>query len=180
MLRQITYKGKSGSQQRYSSSDTEQVDSYLPLEYLIEPEDGNEAGAGRLTNYVWALNVTTDPVSLWLVYDYVSQDDLGYDMVIDLDKIYLNPRNVRNSCPYTYEQVDSPYFGLEEHWNMLKVLDNLDDWALRILAHSSLNHPTVWQKIWGHLLELIHFWSVLARLMDSKPWPIKWYIMRSC
>lgn len=49
-FRQITYEGEGGSLELYSSSDTEQANSFLPLGYLVEPGDDNEAGAGRPTN----------------------------------------------------------------------------------------------------------------------------------
>ncbi|KAI4128360.1 MAG: hypothetical protein LQ338_002762 [Usnochroma carphineum] len=67
-------------------------DSFIALGHLIEP-DNETPSACRVTNYVWALNVSTDPVSLWLVYDYVGVNDFGDEFITDLSHIYDNDWN---------------------------------------------------------------------------------------
>lgn len=93
---------------------------------LVEPDAGDE-DAGRATNYVWAINVTTDPWSLWLIYDYLSEEDLGFDCVISLHEIYNNVPNAREHRWHTYKKLDTSFLGLKDEWDMLKALDNFRD-----------------------------------------------------
>lgn len=59
------------------------TDSFIKLGHLIEL-DGEDPSAGRLTNYKWALNVITDPVSLWLIYDYLARTELGEEYITNI------------------------------------------------------------------------------------------------
>lgn len=129
-LRQIRH-WHGDSKSLYSSSKTEKPDSkrekpdsFLPLGFLIEPDDEDEAG--RLTNYVWALNITTNPWSLWLIYDYLAEDDLGFHCTVDLGEIYNNHRNAGKD--YRYKCASLSFLGLKDSWDMLKVLNNFSDW----------------------------------------------------
>ncbi|KAL8736763.1 MAG: hypothetical protein Q9166_000129 [cf. Caloplaca sp. 2 TL-2023] len=98
-FRQIRYESE-GGQKFYVSLGTKQPDSFLPLGYLVGPDEDNKAG--RATNFVWALNITRDPVSLWLIYDYVLQDDLGLDWIGGLPQVYNNIQNAReHRCTHT-------------------------------------------------------------------------------
>ncbi|KAL8825611.1 MAG: hypothetical protein Q9170_007728 [Blastenia crenularia] len=120
-FRQIRHEGK------VYKSWSEQHDSFLPLGRLVEPGGGDEAG--RATNYVWAINVTTKPASFWLIYDYHREDELGFDDTINLREVYNNLLNVREDSPCTYQSLDSPFLGLEHWWDILKVFGNFaSDW----------------------------------------------------
>lgn len=125
---QIRYADEEDCKSQYSSSEvgkqTGKPDSFLPLGYLIEPDEDDEAG--RLTNYVWALNISTDPWSLWLIFDYLSDDDFEIDCSISLGEFYRNPRNAGKH--YHDTLASSPSLGLKDDWDMLKVLNDIRDW----------------------------------------------------
>ncbi|KAL9014042.1 MAG: hypothetical protein Q9173_001292 [Seirophora scorigena] len=104
-------------------------DFFLPLGSFIEA--ANEEGEKRLTNYCWALNVSTDPVSLWLVFDYVMVTPGGDHATIKLSQVYLNERNEYDHYGYAFEKVPQAhgYLGLGGAWDVLKVFDDVDeDW----------------------------------------------------
>ncbi|KAL8840304.1 MAG: hypothetical protein Q9170_001388 [Blastenia crenularia] len=108
-------------------------DFFLPLGNVVEV-----SGVGRherLTNYVWALNISTDPVSLWLVFDYqINMPDGGVGEV-GLREIYRNRYNEDHVYEdpftwYAYNYAPSTgYLQLGGEWDVLKVFDDVDkDW----------------------------------------------------
>ncbi|KAL8906334.1 MAG: hypothetical protein Q9207_002109 [Kuettlingeria erythrocarpa] len=102
-------------------------DHFLPLGGFIER--ANDKGEKRSINYFWALNISTDPVSLWLVFDYVMDSYRGHDTTIELSQIYLNEYNVETNYGYAYEKEPQGYLGLGGAWDVLKVFDDVDkDW----------------------------------------------------
>ncbi|KAL8918611.1 MAG: hypothetical protein Q9208_007255 [Pyrenodesmia sp. 3 TL-2023] len=127
-FRQISYQDGSNHHLYRSSEkkEKEQPDSFLPLGRLIEPHEADKGG--RATNYVWAINISTDPWSLWLIYDYLSEDDLGFDCTVGLREIYSSTDNSRECRAYTDDKYESPFLGLKDDWDMLKVLNDVDDW----------------------------------------------------
>lgn len=97
---QIEYKEVASTQspeihQRFSSnlpkqpfaSDPEvKGDFFLPLGWLVE---SNVNGTKRATRYVCMLNISTKPLSLWLMFDYLIKDNKGKAINIpDLTNIY--------------------------------------------------------------------------------------------
>ncbi|KAI4280542.1 MAG: hypothetical protein L6R38_004379 [Xanthoria sp. 2 TBL-2021] len=98
---------------------------FYALGFLVEPS--NEK-AGRETNYVWAINISTKPWSLWLIYDYVSWEFDGTKPNNDVRQIYKKTWSADRGLSYTYDRLESPYLGLERDWDMLKVLDDFDSW----------------------------------------------------
>ncbi|KAL8900918.1 MAG: hypothetical protein Q9207_005451 [Kuettlingeria erythrocarpa] len=125
---QIRYADEEDCKSHYSSSGAgkrkEEADSFLPLGHLIEPDEDDESG--RLTNYVWALNISTHPWSLWLIFDYLSDDDYEDDCSISLGELYRNPRNARKH--YQRTVASSPFLGPKDNWDMLKVLNDIHNW----------------------------------------------------
>ncbi|KAL9605306.1 MAG: hypothetical protein Q9179_001480 [Wetmoreana sp. 5 TL-2023] len=109
-----------------SMKDAKQADIFVPLGYLIEPHEEGE----RITNYVWALNISTKPKSLWLIYDYVTIDKGWEDCQASLYEIYWNFPNMCRNHPYTYEVDNSSegFLELGERWDIVQVLDDVDQW----------------------------------------------------
>lgn len=65
---------------------------FLPLGCLVE--NGTKPGYEfeRVTNYVAMLNTSTDPISLWLAYDYYPTVDIEEMRIVQLcDSEYFNP-----------------------------------------------------------------------------------------
>ncbi|KAL8757866.1 MAG: hypothetical protein Q9199_001894 [Rusavskia elegans] len=108
-----------------SSSALKMDPSFYALGFLVEPS--NEK-AGRETNYVWAINISTKPWSLWLIYDYVSWGVYGTKPNNDVRQIYKKTSSAERGLSYTYDRLESPYLGLERDWDMLKVFDDFDSW----------------------------------------------------
>lgn len=64
----------------------------VPLGWLVE--SGIEQGRKfkRITNYTVLLNISTDPISLWLAYDYYPTVDLDMTIIVQLSNSeYFNP-----------------------------------------------------------------------------------------
>ncbi|KAL9030709.1 MAG: hypothetical protein Q9196_001207 [Gyalolechia fulgens] len=57
------------------AKDTE-ADFFLPLGWLVEH---GKDGLYCPTRYVCLLNISTQPMSIWLVYDYVVRNEIDYD-----------------------------------------------------------------------------------------------------
>ncbi|KAL8752069.1 MAG: hypothetical protein Q9184_005857 [Pyrenodesmia sp. 2 TL-2023] len=113
----------------FGHADRASGDFFLPLGSLVETK--NDEGEKRLTNYCWALNVSTDPVSLWLVFDYVMVTPSGDDATIEISEVYLNERNELDNYAYAFEKVPQAagYLGLDSAWDVIKVFDNVEeDW----------------------------------------------------
>ncbi|KAL8975090.1 MAG: hypothetical protein Q9197_000669 [Variospora fuerteventurae] len=122
-------------------------DFFLPLGSLVEiASDGNNK---RLTNYCWALNISTDPVSLWLVFDYVKTNFLGDDTNVQLSQIYLNQGNESRGFPYTFDEVPQAqqgYLGLGSAWDVLKVFDDVSrDWQPTNAKAAKLDGAERWE-----------------------------------
>ncbi|KAI4124202.1 MAG: hypothetical protein LQ338_004931 [Usnochroma carphineum] len=136
-FRQLNYEGQTHSHKGFGS------DFFLPLGNLIEPDD--KRPAGRLTNYVWALNITTDPVSLWLVYDYVSETELGDKVTTDLSHIYQNVWNlvgIDDADTYACERraLGKGYLGLGREWDVVKVFDDINHWEPETPRSPTFDH----------------------------------------
>ncbi|KAL8829938.1 MAG: hypothetical protein Q9170_005959 [Blastenia crenularia] len=105
-------------------------DFFLPIGYLVERICTDAKRQDRLTNYVWALNISTDPVSLWLVFDYETCDADGEASNVELSNIYRNRHNEVHEYLYTYD--DAPlegYLHLGGAWDVLKVFEDVErDW----------------------------------------------------
>lgn len=129
-LVQFTYQ----SGQKFDPTNAGQGHCFLPLGYLTE--FSTKEKSGRLTNYVWAINVTTDPKSLWLIYDYVTQDEMGDEMIANLSTVYMNVHNILNARKYTHQKLPSSkrppttrgYLGFEKRWDVIRVFANVDHW----------------------------------------------------
>ncbi|KAL8832114.1 MAG: hypothetical protein Q9170_005011 [Blastenia crenularia] len=108
-------------------------DFFHPLGNLVECTC-TDAGLyqERLTNYIWALNISTDPVSLWLVFDYVRYDTDGEPSQVELCKVYWNQHNEfhYHEAPYTYDNASlEGYLHPGGAWDAFKVFDDVDrDW----------------------------------------------------
>ncbi|KAL8698615.1 MAG: hypothetical protein Q9201_006472 [Fulgogasparrea decipioides] len=107
----------------------DEADKFIPLGYLVEPDDNDETG--RLTNYVFALNVSTEPMSLWLIYDHVRTFAVGGTGLVGLGSRYTNLSNESSGRRYTYEgefeESSKGYLGIAQPWDIIKVFD-IDDW----------------------------------------------------
>ncbi|KAL8927290.1 MAG: hypothetical protein Q9208_002467 [Pyrenodesmia sp. 3 TL-2023] len=105
-------------------------DFFLPLGSLVEAPSLDTGPEERLTNYVWALNISTDPVSLWLVFDYVTTTPNGEDSHVRLGNVYWNQHNELDELPYTYDEAPvEGYLKLGGAWDLLKVFDDVErDW----------------------------------------------------
>ncbi|KAL8900917.1 MAG: hypothetical protein Q9207_005450 [Kuettlingeria erythrocarpa] len=105
-------------------------DFFLPLGSLVEAPSAESGPEERLTNYVWALNISTDPVSLWLVFEYVTATPDGRDAHVDLRNVYWNQANELDELPYTYDEAPlEGYLKLGGAWDVLKVFDDVErDW----------------------------------------------------
>ncbi|KAL8919376.1 MAG: hypothetical protein Q9208_006829 [Pyrenodesmia sp. 3 TL-2023] len=117
-------------------------DFFLPLGSLVEA--ANDGGEKRLTNYCWALNISTDPVSVWLVYEYVTTDFLGDEITVQLSDIYLNQGNEWKEFPYTFDRLPpaQAYLGLDSAWDVLKVFDDVEkDWQPQNAQAAKLDSP---------------------------------------
>ncbi|KAI4187475.1 MAG: hypothetical protein LQ346_005483 [Caloplaca aetnensis] len=111
----------------FCHADRASGDFFLPLGSFIEA--ANDVGEKRATNYCWALNISTDPVSLWLVFDYVMVSPRGKDTTIKLSEVYLNEYNEEFNYGYAFEKAPQGYLGLGSAWDVLKVFDDVDkDW----------------------------------------------------
>lgn len=53
------------------TADVTKSDRFIAIGWLVE---SNQAGFHRTTNYVCCLNLSTKPMSLWLIYDYRQPD----------------------------------------------------------------------------------------------------------
>ncbi|KAL8736590.1 MAG: hypothetical protein Q9181_002337 [Wetmoreana brouardii] len=104
------------------------VDLFYSLGYLVEPDPLDYDG--RVTNFVWAVNVSTESVSLWLIYDYVWDRAEGEAGTAHLEKIYMNRYNYNYDFPYTEEYCDLPkgFLNVGRPWHIVQVFDNIDDW----------------------------------------------------
>ncbi|KAI4184063.1 MAG: hypothetical protein LQ346_006181 [Caloplaca aetnensis] len=118
-------------------------DFFLPLGSLIE-EAADSKGEKRATNYCWALNISTDPASLWLVFDYVMVSPSGHDTTIELSQIYLNEYNELTNYAYAFEEAPQAhgYLGLGSAWDVAKVFDDIDkDWQPAGAKAAKLDGP---------------------------------------
>ncbi|KAL8900521.1 MAG: hypothetical protein Q9207_005657 [Kuettlingeria erythrocarpa] len=118
-------------------------DFFLPLGSLIEAAADNK-GEKRATNYCWALNISTDPASLWLVFDYVLDSYRGHDTTVDLSQIYLNEYNELTNYAYAFEEVPQGhgYLGLGSAWDVAKVFDDIGkDWQPAAAKAAKLDGP---------------------------------------
>ncbi|KAL8900520.1 MAG: hypothetical protein Q9207_005656 [Kuettlingeria erythrocarpa] len=125
----------------FSSTEHGNGDFFLPLGSLVEEATADNGGKKRLTNYCWALNISTDPVSLWLVFDYVKTDPEEDDSTVNLSQIYLNECNEVHAFSYAFEQVPQGhvYLGLDRAWDVLKVFDDVDtDWQPKYAKDAQL------------------------------------------
>lgn len=103
----------------------EEPHSFVILGYLTEPCDGIPSG-GHITNYVWALDVTTEPKSLWLIYNYLTSDDVGNDATLRLSEVYEHEYNACCDCKHTHTRVNG-FLGLGE-WDVVQVIDDVGSW----------------------------------------------------
>lgn len=83
---------------------------FVPLGWLVE--SGIEQGHKfkRITNYVVLLNISTDPISLWLAYDYYPTVDGDLMATVQLsDSEYFNPDyHSRNPKPTQQNATNPP------------------------------------------------------------------------
>ncbi|KAI4127326.1 MAG: hypothetical protein LQ338_003249 [Usnochroma carphineum] len=110
--------------------DADGTDFFLPLGNLVERSneaDEQDVG-GPITNYVWALNVSTTPHSLWLIYDYVFLTE--EDPVVHLATIYSNIMNESRHRDYTDTAIDLDrgFLELGKPWDIVQVFDDVKDW----------------------------------------------------
>lgn len=72
--------------QPFASDAEVKSDFFLPLGWLVE---SNAKGMKRATRYVCMLNISTKPLSPWLMFDYLTKDTKGKTISIpDLTYIY--------------------------------------------------------------------------------------------
>ncbi|KAL8941829.1 MAG: hypothetical protein Q9216_002007 [Gyalolechia sp. 2 TL-2023] len=114
----------------FNSANHASGDFFLPLGSLVETASEKSKGEKRLTNYIWALNISTDPVSLWLVFDYVTADSLDRNTTVDLCEMYPNQRSKDDQLLYIWDRAKPHgYLELRTEWDVLKVFDDIDkDW----------------------------------------------------
>ncbi|KAL8647033.1 MAG: hypothetical protein Q9226_006600, partial [Calogaya cf. arnoldii] len=111
-LRQIEY-AITGSRvvgrKAFNPTGVNGAHAFLPLGHLVEgyQEFGNSVNPGRVTDYVWALDISTKPISLWLIYDYVQ---------------------IQASSRETVYTALGGFLGFGEAWDVVMVFDNVDDW----------------------------------------------------
>ncbi|KAL8840028.1 MAG: hypothetical protein Q9170_001512 [Blastenia crenularia] len=113
-------------------------DFFLSIGSLLEPADAASKGKKRLTNYVWALNISTNPVSLWLIFNYVVNNadpdedaDEDAEPQCPLSDIYYNMYNELHDLPYAHYKQEDPkgYLELGSKWDMLEVFHDVEkDW----------------------------------------------------
>lgn len=128
-FRQLVYESPEGYERIFKTTNSADGDYFVPLGFLVEGPyrdlDTEDAG-GRTTNYVWALNVSTTPKSLWLVYDYWNGHD---DMTpIALQCIY---RNLINEwLDFTGEAISlsKGFLDLGAPWDIVRVFDDVKKW----------------------------------------------------
>jgi len=82
----------------------------LPLGWLVESGTKQGCKFKRITNYTVLLNISTDPISLWLAYDYYPTIDLDMTMAVQLSNSqYFNPNyHCRNPKPALHNATDVP------------------------------------------------------------------------
>lgn len=81
----------------------------MPLGWLVE--SGIEQGHKfkRITNYVVLLNISTDPISLWLAYDYYPTVDGDMMTTVQLsDSEYFNPDDHSRNPKPTQQNATNP------------------------------------------------------------------------
>ncbi|KAL8765258.1 MAG: hypothetical protein Q9209_007614 [Squamulea sp. 1 TL-2023] len=102
------------------------LDLFYPLGYLVEPIDDEE----RITNFVWAVNISTKPASLWLIYDYLWEPNEGEEGIATLEQRYTNYFNYDSFRPYTEEYCDLPkgFLNLGRRWDIVQVFDDIGHW----------------------------------------------------
>ncbi|KAL8707132.1 MAG: hypothetical protein Q9225_007820, partial [Loekoesia sp. 1 TL-2023] len=108
---------------RFVPTDAQEQEPHLfvPLGHLSEQCD--KIARGHVTNYVWAIDVTTEPRSLWLIFDYRTLDDNCDEAIRDLSEVYWS---TCGSCRYTSTWIRG-FLGLGE-WDIVQVLDDIGDW----------------------------------------------------
>ena len=129
--------------QRVKSEDQEKMwvreetaaDIFLQLGWLVEKsKDGPE----QMTRYVVALNLSTNPFSMWLIYDYRQPDDMGHLYTAKVPAVgepdlYMDPVSEVASGKEK-EEVRETYKGY---------LDRLEPWDLACLYQDA---PRDWPK----------------------------------
>ncbi|KAL8653804.1 MAG: hypothetical protein Q9210_001886 [Variospora velana] len=148
---QLLYSQRSGPDEEgrplpFTYANRVSGDFFLPLGSLVET--ASDKNNKRLTNYCWALNISTDPVSLWLVFDYVQTDYFGDDTNVRLSQIYLNHGNESRGFPYTFDELPQApgYLGLGSAWDVLKVFDDVDqDWQPTNAKAAKLDGAERWE-----------------------------------
>ena len=73
--------------QEYDSKPKINGDFFLPLGWLVETDKN---GSMFATRYVCMLNISTKPLSLWLMFDYLIKDYRKSTIISDLSRIYDN------------------------------------------------------------------------------------------
>ncbi|KAL8903349.1 MAG: hypothetical protein Q9207_003984 [Kuettlingeria erythrocarpa] len=107
--------------------------SFLPLGYLVLADGHGEPG--RLTQYAWALNLSSKPMALWLLFDYMSVDFEGNDCAVDLRDIYADESwdGAQEAVGLSAKQ-DGSIRSMLGHYDAIKVLDSIDDWHINKVA----------------------------------------------
>ena len=95
---EIKHGGYSTLEMRPLNGNTWQPAVFVALGWLVERKTAAGGTEERTTNYVVLLNVTTDPISVWLVYDY-------HSLIGDFVE------------PFTYFNRLGDYANPHVHWN---------------------------------------------------------------
>lgn len=97
------------------SPEADDGDVFVPLGWVVERHQGS--GFHRVTRYACCINLSTDPVSLWFVYDYCLPDEMRISNVEETGDKGPDPRTCYNdpdwnhslegsSCPATLYEAD--------------------------------------------------------------------------
>ncbi|KAI4193050.1 MAG: hypothetical protein LQ346_004016 [Caloplaca aetnensis] len=131
-LRQLYYRPFEGSDEVPFEPINGTPSSFLPLGYLVLADVHGEPG--RLTQYAWALNLSSKPIALWLLFDYMSVDFEGNECAIDLHDIYADESwGGIQGMTHKGEQPAGQNGSIRNmlgHYDSIKVLDNIDGWHI--------------------------------------------------
>ena len=83
--------------------DESAADVFLAIGWLVEKIQDGQA---QTTRYACTLNISTDPVSMWLIYDYRQPNDHGYLRTsnvptVEEPDLYLDPADDCRMTPST-------------------------------------------------------------------------------
>ena len=108
--------------QLFASEAEVKGDFFLPLGWLVE---SNKEGTKRATRYVCLLNISTDPLSLWLMFDYLIKDEKRQTIKIP-DLSYVYDDDIYKPSPRFYHMTNAK--DTIGDYDLLLVYKNVADW----------------------------------------------------